>query len=205
MTERTQPASTSHEWLLLLLAAATLTPAAPVEYILAPAPDNRFELTVEKTGLYRGKKHLFVFERYDGWLVYDPEMPENSQVQFRLESQSIVCKDTWVSPKDLKKIQDAALNDMLAAGRYQYVTFTSDTVLRAGPDRYEVRGRLTIRDTQKPATVLVTVKAGETLSFEGNAVVKMTDFRLKPPSAALGLIGTRDEMKVSFTLSPVLR
>ena len=36
--------------------------------------------------------------------------------------------------------------------------------------------------------------------FEGAATVRLTDYQLKPPSALLGAIGTKNEMTVSFTL-----
>ncbi len=178
--------------------------AAVLDQRIRPADGNRFDLIVEKTGLMRGKKHLFVFERYEGQLVYDEEKPENSRVQFSLESSSIVCKDTWVSAKDLKKIQQAALKDMLAADRYAAVSFQSNGVRSAGASQYEVMGTLKIRGVEKPATVRVTLKRGEPGGpvFEGSATVKMTDYGLKPPSAALGLIGTKDEMTVSFRLQP---
>jgi hypothetical protein len=37
-------------------------------------------------------------------------------------------------------------------------------------------------------------------TFTGSATVRITDFGLKPPSAALGVIGTKDEMTFSFVL-----
>jgi hypothetical protein len=47
--------------------------------------------------------------------------------------------------------------------------------------------------------VLVTASPGS-LSFQGSAKIKLTDFNLKPPKAALGAIGTKDEMSFSFVL-----
>lgn len=183
------------------LLAASLG-AAVLDLRIRPADGNRFELIVEKTGLMKGKKHLFGFERYEGQLAYDEENPERSRVQFSLVSNSIVCKDDWVSAKELKKIQQTAVKDMLAADRYAAVSFQSNEVRPAGASRYEIMGTLRIRDVERPVIVRVTVKRGEAagLSFEGSAVVKMTEYGLKPPSAALGLIGTKDEMTVAFRL-----
>jgi polyisoprenoid-binding protein YceI len=192
----------SRQILALLPSFVCLLGGATMEQRLSPAEGNRFEVIVEKTGLMKGKKHLFVFERYQGKLHHDSEKPEASQVQFSLESNSIACKDDWVSAKDLKKIMQAALKDMLAADRYATVSYKSNGVRRAGPNQFDVTGTLRIRNVEKPATVRVTLKPGEAgrTHFEGNAVVRMTDFGLKPPSAALGLIGTKDEMTVSFHL-----
>ena len=46
---------------------------------------------------------------------------------------------------------------------------------------------------------MVTEKSGV---CEGKATVKLSDYKLKPVSALLGAIGTRNEMTVSFVLRP---
>ena len=174
-------------------------------YTIRPAAGTRFVLTVEKTGLMSGKKHLFLFERYRGTLVYDGAAPERSRVELAIDSSSAVCQDTWVSEKDLKKIQKYALEDMLAAARYPELHFTSTAIARKDENSYEVQGMLTIRGTAKPANVMVTLHGGadSISSISGSAVVRMKDYGLKPPSAALGTIGTKSEMKVDFQLAPM--
>jgi len=187
---------------LLLLAAAVLA-AEPRHYRIEPHPDSRFALQVDKTGLMRGKKHLFVFERYVGRLEYDPGNPAESRVELTIESGSLIVTDDWVSEKDRAKISDEALNNKLAAGKYPEMRFRSGSIRAAGgADRYEVQGELTIRDLARPVVVQVTLREeGEgILLFDGEAIVKMTDYGMKPPSAALGLIGTKDEMLLHFLL-----
>ena len=178
--------------LLLWLAAAA------VDYELAPAPGNRLTLEVFKTGLMRGKKHVFEFERYRGSLVYDAATPEAARVQLVMEAAAVVLKDTWLSPKDFQKVQRYALEEMLDAARRPEIRFSSSAVRAAGPGRFEVEGNLTIRGAAKPVVVQVTRTAPR--CFEGSARVRMTDYGLKPPAAGLGTVGTRDEMAFSFTL-----
>jgi hypothetical protein len=43
------------------------------------------------------------------------------------------------------------------------------------------------------------------ISIEGTARVRLTDFGLKPPSAAFGAIGARDEMTLHFALPATVR
>jgi len=88
--------------LVLLLALPTLS-AEP--YDIHPASSGRLALTVEKTGLYRGKKHLFLFEKYNGRLQFDPQKPEASQVQLTIDSRSLICKDDWLSASDLRRLR----------------------------------------------------------------------------------------------------
>lgn len=185
-----------------LLFSAALLHAEMVEYQIAPAEGTRFALEVFKTGLMRGKKHLFLFERYSGKLWYDAEKTESSRVELTIEAGSATLKDTWLSPKDFKKVQEYALKDMLAAERYPELSFVSTSIRATAANQYEVQGTLSIRGTAKPARVLVSLKPGPTgtLAFEGSTQLKMTDYGLKPPSAGLGTVGTKNEMAVSFSV-----
>jgi hypothetical protein len=48
--------------------------------------------------------------------------------------------------------------------------------------------------------VVVNVQVGPGDVLSGSAIVKLSDYRLRPPWAALGAIGTKDEMRVEFKL-----
>lgn len=178
--------------------AALALMAQPRNLRVAPAPGSRFALEVEKTGLLKGKKHLFLFERYSGVLAMDVQYPERSKIELDIESRSAVLKDDWVSDKDVKKILDVTQMDMLDSAKYPKLHFVSTAVAAAANGHFTVTGNLTIRNITNPVTVAVVSKGGEV--FEGTAKVKLTDFKLKPPSAAFGTIGTKDEMTVMFTL-----
>lgn len=187
---------------LLLVLAAALAPGATQMFQLEPAPQAAIELTVEKTGLLRGKKHLFNFPQYGGVLAFDRNAPELSTVALSIDARSITCRDTWLGMKDLRKVQEYALKDMLAVDRYPQIKFRSSTIRKLDSNRYEAQGILTIRDVSKPVTLRVSIPSDEALVIEGVARVRLTDFGLKPPSAGLGTIGTRDEMSLQFTIVP---
>jgi polyisoprenoid-binding protein YceI len=183
--------------LFTLLFAAGL--ALAETYDVRPTADSRLALTVEKTGLYRGKKHVFLFEKYEGRLQFDPQHPETSKIDLTIDSRSAVCKDDWVSAGDLKKIMETTFDDMLAVKKYPSMTFSSSTIRPLGGDNYEASGTLTIRDLAKPVTVMVHLDPQ--LRLTGSAKIRLTDYKLKPPSAILGAIGTKDEMTLNFTIS----
>lgn len=181
-----------------------LLAAVMAQYEIRPAPDSQFALEVHKTGLMRGRKHVFVFERYRGELRFDPADPAGTHVRFVVEANSIVCTDTWVSEKDRKKILQVAMDDMLDAQRHPELVFESSGISgQAG--RYRAAGTLTVRGITKPVLVEVTASGSDRLHLEGNALVKLRDYGLKPPSAALGAIGTKDEMIVRFRLVAAAR
>jgi polyisoprenoid-binding protein YceI len=182
----------------VLLLAATQLVAEAADYELRPAADNRLVLEVFKTGFMRGKKHTFHFERYRGTLSYDPARAEATRVRLVMEAGSLALKDTWLKPKDFQKVQEYALEDMLAATRYPELILESSAVRSTGTDQFEVQGKLTIRGVTKPVVIRVTRRAP--LTFEGSATLKMTALGLKQPSAGLGTVGTKDEMVFSFTI-----
>jgi polyisoprenoid-binding protein YceI len=159
---------------------------------IAPDPGNELHLYVEKTGAMSGKKHDFVFTDYSG------EIQPETSVHFTLKSASIVSKDTWVSPGDTKKVMKAALQDMLAVDRYPVIEFRSTSIKKISANEFDVPGTLTIRD--KTRDVIVHVKQPAPMTYEGTSKFKLTDFGLKPPSAAFGIVGTKDEMTFVFLL-----
>jgi polyisoprenoid-binding protein YceI len=157
-----------------------------------PGSESVLELFVDKTGLLSGKRHRFVFTDYSGKLGMD------TNVEFLIHAASIVCKDTWVSAADIKKIEKVAKFDILSVERYPTIRYRSSGIHPIAANRFKLTGVLEIRGKSQPVEVLVDRTPTE---YKGNAKVKLTDFGLKPPSAALGLIGTRDEINFSFTLS----
>jgi polyisoprenoid-binding protein YceI len=176
--------------------------AEPVAIDLRSSASSRMELSVEKTGLLAGKKHLFTFGSYAGRLQFDREAPTSSTVEFDIESSSILCQDSWLSAKDLRKVQQYAVTEMLAAASHPLIQFRSTGVRKLDPDRYAVDGILTLRNLSRQALVTVAVDqgSGAQLSFEGTVKIRLTDFGLKPPTAAFGTIGTKDEIVLRFVL-----
>jgi polyisoprenoid-binding protein YceI len=184
----------------LALVLISVLSAQAGRYSIRPDEGNRLELRVAKTGLYRGKVHVFLFPQYSGSLLYDPQKPEASRVNVTMAARDIKLTDTWLSAKDFKNVQEYALKDMLAAEKYPDITFSSTGVRATGPAHFEVRGMLTIRGIAKPAALSVNLSGK---CFQGDATIRLTDYGLKPPKAALGLVGTEDEMKFTFTLAPL--
>jgi len=189
---------------LFVLAAGALC-AQPAHYELRPAHGSRFALTVEKTGLLSGRKHVFEFQRFSGEVLFDRAAPNRSQVELTIDAASAICKDSWVSDKDRGNILAFMFRDMLDVERHPRLTFRSSNVVMKGDRSFEVAGNLVVRGIDKPAKVTVMIDDGQgTLqSVSGQAVVRLKEYGLKPPKAALGAIGTKDEMTVEFQLVPL--
>jgi polyisoprenoid-binding protein YceI len=175
-------------------------PDEPVRYHIHPSTESTFTLEVFKTGLMAGKRHLLFFEQYSGEIDYNSEHPDNSKVRFAVEAKSVTCKDQWVKPEDRKKIVAAALNDMMAAGQHPQLAFVSASIATKSKGFFQIQGDLTVRGVTKPIAFNAAVKpVGDIrLEIDGDAEISLKDYGLKPPSAALGLVGTKDKMLLRF-------
>jgi hypothetical protein len=131
----------------------------------------------------RGKKHVFLFPAYWGEAQRKPE-----QYHITLDARRVECKDDWLKPADLKKVLEFTLKEMLDAERHPEIRYDSTTAL------LKLRG--------KSAPVGVAYRESSPGVFEGGAVIDMRAFGLKPPSAALGAIGTDPMMRLSFRITP---
>jgi polyisoprenoid-binding protein YceI len=171
-----------------------------LRFEIKPSNESTLVLEVFKSGVLTGKRHIFFFENYSGEVLYAPAAPEKSSVRVSIESRSITCKDTWVKPDQKKHILSVALNDMLAADQFSQITFASTGIRKKPSSQYEVTGDLTIRGTTRPVTLQVALKAigQQRLELDGDGEIRMKEYGLKPPSAMLGLVGTKDKMQLRF-------
>ena len=175
--------------------------AQPTAFDLRPSPGARLALTVEKTGLWSGRKHVFEFRTYKGVLRYDGANPSRSEVELEIEGGSAVCTDTWLSEKDRAKVLAFLFHDMLDVERHPRLIFKSKGVVKTGEKAFEVAGVLTVRGLERPATVVVTIDDPARIgAVSGRATIRLKDYGLQPPKAALGAIGTKDEMTFEFRL-----
>lgn len=177
---------------------------AAATWRLMPAEGSKVILEVTKTGIMRGKKHQLVFTDYDGTLNYDAARPEQSQVRLSVDGSKVKCQDTWLKPSDVTKVEEYTRKDMLNASKYPRMSFQSTSIQKEAADRYAVQGTLTIRDVTKAVRLTATVQpSGNQMTINGACTFRMTEFGMKPPSAALGTVGTQDEMTLTFQVRAV--
>jgi polyisoprenoid-binding protein YceI len=186
----------------LLLAAGRL---AGAEFDLRPSGESRLTLEVAKTGLLSGKVHRLEFPMFEGKAWLDEARPEASRVEFRVDVRRLEVRDDWLGEKDAKKVKEYALNEMLAAGQHPSVEFRSSAVTGSPGTGMKLTGTLTIRGVSRTVTGAVEPFDAGKPRFRGRFGIRMTDFGLKPPSAALGAIGTKPEMVLEFSVAGAVR
>jgi polyisoprenoid-binding protein YceI len=120
----------------------------------APAPVD-WNVDEPHTGINFSVKHFFTpvhgrFDAYEIDLRYDRENPENSSVQVRIEVAR-------VNTGSEKRDNHLRSGDFLEVEAYPYITFASEEVLGAGPNRLLVRGPLTIKGETRTVELPVSI------------------------------------------------
>ena len=97
-----------------------------------------------------------------------------------------------LGPDDIANIDQTIENEVLEG---REITFRSTTVTTDG-DRIRVEGELGIGERSGPIGFELAV--GEAGALSASAVVKQSDWGIKPYSALFGALKVRDEVVVSF-------
>lgn len=112
------------------------------------------------------------FKRFDAQLNFDPKKPETGKVAFTIDMASAslgapefeaeLAKAPWF---DSKKLPQA--------------TFQSTAIKAAGPGKFEVAGKLTIKGQTRDLTVPIALsQAGATSTATGAFVLKRLEFKI---------------------------
>lgn len=115
-------------------------------------------------------------------------------VEIHVDARELRVIDKDASEKDRAEVQKTMLGPgVLDSEHYQEIVFRSTSAESSGEGRWTLRGNLTLRGQTRPVTVQVTLKDGH---YTGEAIVKQTDFGIKPP----GVAGARakNEVRIQF-------
>jgi len=169
-------------------------------YEIRPSNESTLRLEIFRKGLLAGEKHILFFDRYSGKILYDQHDPQRSNMRFVVESRSCTCKDNWLKRKQREKVVSFTLRKMLVAHRFPEIKFTSTGITKKASHHYDVRGDLTIRGMTRPTFIQVVAKqiGEERLEFDGEAIVRMKDYAMEPPTSVLGFAGTKNKMRLRF-------
>ncbi len=146
------------------------------------------------------------FSDFEGTIELNEAEPEQSSVRLEIRAASI---DTNEPARD----QHLRSDDFFAADRFPSITFASTGMQKRGEDRFDVTGKLTIRDVTKEITLPVTFlgKAkdpwgNERVAFETEHTLNRKDYGLNW-NAVLETGGflVGDEVKISVSVQAVPR
>ncbi len=193
----------SHLLLLLL--------AAPVTYELDPKKTELLALTSPGGLPGAAHPHVIVATKVTGKIVYDADDPGAATISVSFPTDGLRADDPQLRKREgMKDVSDGSRegvnenmrgDDQLNPKLFPSISFTSTAVKDIGHGQLEVSGKLSIRGVEKDISLPVTVKVkdGE-LVGQGALLIKHSDFKFKPYSAALGAVKNLDEIALKMKL-----
>ena len=127
--------------LLLCTAGCTAQATKPID-----KAHSLVTFTVTKWGFAEVEGRFYNFT---GNVAFDEQHPERSRVEWRVRIDSV---ETGAPNRD-KALQGEEYFD---AARFPEMQFVSESVTPLGGNRFEVKGRLTIRGKTRPVTIRAT-------------------------------------------------
>jgi len=118
----------------------------------------------------------------------------HASVEVHVDARALKVIDPGASDKERAAVQKTMLGpEVLDSERFNDIVFKSTSAEPAGEGQWILHGDLTLLGTNRPVNVQVRLKDGR---YTGEAVVKQTDFGIKPP----GKMGIRaaDEVRIEF-------
>ena len=133
-----------------------------------------WEIDKDHSNFYFSVNHIYAkvhgrFTDFKGIFLFDPDDLKDSKVSFEIKANSI---DTGISKRDRHVLSD----EFLDASKCPLITFTSNSITKAGGNIYNLNGTLTIKD--------VTSDVVLPLTYEG-----MRDHPLLPGMEVAGFNG----------------
>jgi polyisoprenoid-binding protein YceI len=171
---------------------------------------SRVVIHVGKAGAFGFAGHAHdVAAPVSGSVTVDPSDPARSQVQLEFDSASLRVTGEGEPARDVPEVQRVMLSErVLDVARYPTIVFRSRRVTSKGGTggtlALSVDGDLTLHGATKPCVVVVRVTlSGNSLTAEGAASIKQSDFGIEPVTAAGGTIRVSDALDVTFTIHAV--
>jgi polyisoprenoid-binding protein YceI len=153
--------------LVALVALAALAgPVAAQQKLVAAQSDISF--TSKQMGVPVDGK----FKKFDATIAFDPKKPEAGNIAFSIDLGSAQIGDSDTMAELAKPV-------WFDSKRVPQATFQSSSVKAAGPGKFDVAGKLTIKGNARDVVVPVTLaQAAGTTTATGAFVIKRLEFKI---------------------------
>lgn len=134
------------------------------------------------------------FNRFDAQLRFDPAKVDAAKLSFTVDIASI---DAGSKDANAEVVAKPWFN----TAAFPQASFVAETFKTAGPNRFDVAGKLTLKGRTLPLTVTVSHRADGALGiFEGSFVLKRTDFGIgEGPWADGSIVATDVQVRIHLT------
>ena len=193
--------------LALAALAVSLPAAAEQRTYVVDAERSLVTIAVGKSGLlsFAGHRHEVVAPSVTGEVIANPDDLAGSSVVLSFEASALRVTGKGEPPEDVPKVQANMVGPkVLDALRFPIVSFRSVGVSGrvAGAEAWDlaVEGDFGLHGVSKRLKLPLRAEiGGDTLTVSGTAVLRQTDFGIKPMSVA-GVVNVKDELVVSYRI-----
>ena len=192
------------------VAGAVALTAQTTELFVIDPTGSTITLHVGKAGMFgfAGHDHEIVAPVSDGDIVLDRLDAARSRISIRFDASALKVTGKGEPASDVPEVQRVMLGErVLDAQRYPVIAFTSRTISvtqRSPGERMtlQVAGDLTLHGVTRRVTVPVSVQVmADRLRADGTAVVRQTEFNIRPVTAGAGTVRVKNEVDVSFSVA----
>lgn len=161
-------AATAATAAMALAAALAMPHAHATEFSQVQPAQSSIAFKYQQMGVDMDGK----FKRFNSELSFDPEQATKARARFDIELTSI---DTGTSESD----EEVAGKSWFNTKAFPTASFVSSSVKPLGNNRYEVRGKLSIKGKTQDVVVPASFSArGKTGVFDGSLTIKRGDFAI---------------------------
>lgn len=171
---------------------ATPSNAGPID-----VRNSKLTVFVYKAGLFSAfaDNHVISAPIASGTITTTPA----PAIELVVNAAELVPLDPDLDPSKRNEVRTRMLgNEVLDTEKFPTITFASTAIEPAGPDRWNVSGRLTIHGVTRAVTFPV-VKADRV--YRGETRIRQRDFGINPIRIAGGTVSVKDELKVEFEIA----
>jgi polyisoprenoid-binding protein YceI len=177
-----------------------LTAAASAQQHAINTKNSTLTIRVYKTGFFSAFAHNH--EIRAPIVSGNADTSAHPSVELRVDTRALRVMDPDVSEKDRAEIQKTMLGpEVLDSERFPEIVFRSTAAESTGGGKWTLRGNLTLHGATKPVAVEVIFKDGR---YTGQALLKQTDFGIKPVRVAGGTVKVKDEVRIEFEVRLML-
>jgi polyisoprenoid-binding protein YceI len=167
---------------------------------------SRFTVQAFAAGMLSGFAHspVFAVRRFVGEIRLNTEMPAESSMEITAQAESLDLTDK-VKENDRQEIIRAMRQDVLETTRFPEITFRSTqiaiTIIAPNWLRGQIQGDLRLHGVSKPREIDAQLRLADgEIRVSGEFTILQSAYKIKPVSAAAGMIKLKDELKLVFDL-----
>jgi polyisoprenoid-binding protein YceI len=183
------------------------TSHAVTVWYLIDAKRSTFTVKVFATGMLSAFAHnpTIAIPDFEGEVSLNPEAVEQSSLRMVIHAASLTVTDD-ISEKDRREINRKMQEEVLETNSFPDIEYecsrVSGSKIIEGQHTVVLKGDLTLHGVTRSQPVSARVGLnGDLLRATGDFPVRLSDYEIRPVSAAGGTIKLKDELKLWFDIS----